>query len=266
MIKLNLLPAYVLEKGRIRNTIIVFVVLIALEVGVVFKVMTDLQAQEKWFVADKPYYTDRVAIIAAEKADAAAIASKSGVYDPYVQFFSRRDIQAYNDGIAKVMTEAANTVGGTSAWFDNLTIEDNKIQCNGQITGLMNFVNYYFRMKDTGLTVAPAAKPATSPYAPTMNQTVELDISGSLKTSMPKAPAAPAGETLPDKLYAPYSATPAAGEAGAAGDPSAGGAPGPGGTPGAMPGGTPGGAPGAMPGGTPGGAPGAMPGGAPAGR
>ena len=222
MIKLNLLPQYIIEFRRIRTVILVFVITLAIEGGVVFKVYSDLQAQEVWFTKDKAYYDTRTTMINGEKSKADAIAGKAGKYASYIEYFTRKPAVDNANGIAKVLEEAAQKLGKTSAsWFDEITIDKGTVSANGNINGLMNFVNFYFKMKKASFTVTPAAQPAPTPADAkvTMAQTVPLTISGTV-SAMPTAPAPPeATPSIPADLYKPAGAAPAAVAPGAAAAP-----------------------------------------------
>lgn len=244
MIKLNLLPQYVIEFRRIRVLIIVFVAVLLLEGTVVYTAYTDLQKQAKWFTDDKGYFTARKSMIDGEKSKADELNTKSASYQPYIDFFTRGPVVKYNEGIVTSLQEVAKMVGGGPAWFDDLTLADTNVTMNGKIKGLMNFVNFYFKMSDTGMKVTPAAHPAPSADASTvkntMAQVVPLVVVGTIKTALPKPPAPPDKAMTPSELYIPATAAGAA-----AGTPGAPGAPG------AAAAGTPTPGPGAMPGGLP---------------
>lgn len=223
MIKLNLLPSYVIEARRIRTVIVVFIVLLGIEGGLIFKAYTDMQAQEAWFKADKEYYVKRKQTIDASVAAATAWKGNSGAYATYNSFFTRDAVIEYNNKIALCLEEAAELVGGGKAWFTSLNISKDELTVTGKINGLMNFVNYYFRMSDAGLLVVPAAQPAASPNKPTLGQQVPLSISGKLKkNAVPEPPGLPDTPELPSDLYKQAGSTPAPGAAPAAGAPAAG--------------------------------------------
>lgn len=243
MIKLNLLPSYVLEAKRIRNVIVIFVVLLLLEGGIVFQAYLDLTAQEAWFPKDQKYFEERTAMIQKEKATTKALQDKVNVYDPYIKFFTRGEVITYNNTIATSIEEAAKAVGGSKAWFSTMTIKGKDVTVNGRIKGLMNFLNYYFAMKTKGFKITPAAKTAASPDRPTLNQEVPLAMTGSITTSLPDPPKAPgdAGAAY-TSLFQAAGAAPAAGAGGAA--PAAGGAGAPAGAPAGAAAGGPAGAPG----------------------
>ncbi len=216
MIKLNLLPSYVIEKRRIRTVIVVFLILIGVEAGVVFKAYADLQAVEKWFKDDAPYFTKRADMINAEKTKATTWETQAKVYEPYISFFTRGAVIDYTNGIATSLAEAGKLVGGGKAWFDKLTITGNAVEYEGHIKGLMEFVNFYFKAKASTppLTVEPLAIPAPSPSQPTMNQEVVLKVKGTVTAGLPAAPG-PVGEAAETNLLY-HSASGAAPEAGAA--------------------------------------------------
>lgn len=216
MIKLNLLPQYVIEYRRIRLLIIVFVVALVFEGGIVFKAYTDLKAQAAWFVNDKSYYDTRQKKIADAKAKADAAEAKQNSYKPYNDFFQRDAVLKYNHQMVACLQEVAGLVGGQpAAWFDDLTLDKSSVTMHGKIKGLMNFVNFYFKMKDTGMKLEPAAQPASSPKSPTLNQEVALQVSGSIKSALPDKPPLPQGETpkTPGDLYIPYKGASAPGGA-----------------------------------------------------
>ena len=214
MIKLNLLPQYVLEIRRIRVVVIAFLVLLALEAAVVYQAYSDLRKQEAWFQADKEYFTARTKKINDAVGVAKQYEDKSKIYDPYNAFFTRDAVFQYNEQIANAIEESARTIGGDKAWFNDMTVnKDGTVVVHGQITGLMNFLEYYFKMKDKGFSVTPAALPAPSPAEPTMGQEVTIAMAGNITSTLPEMPPVPTVASqppvLPDKLYIPAGAAPA---------------------------------------------------------
>ena len=198
MIKLNLLPTYVNEVRRIGIVIIIFLIFVVLELLVIFKAYIDLQAQEAWFTHDKDYYTNRAADIAKEKSAADDLKGKVNSWDSYTTFFSRKDTVDHAEAIAKSLAEVGQVLGSSGrseVWYDNYTLKDTAVTAEGHINGLMNFVDFYFNSKDSGLTVEPGAKPTPSPSPAdvkmTAEQPIKLKITASIKTAVPKAPQPP---------------------------------------------------------------------------
>ncbi|MHB9024483.1 MAG: hypothetical protein ACYC7E_09945, partial [Armatimonadota bacterium] len=218
MIKLNLLPPYVLEKRRIIMWIWIFLVLIGAESGILFKVYLDYKAQEDWFRSDKSYYEQRKSTIDKAKSDADAISTKVSPYTGYNDFFTRGQTVQYVQELAKAMAEPTTVLSSSpDLWYDNLTIDGKGVSTTGTIRGLMNFVNYYFKLKDAGYTVEPRAKPFPAPMT---TQKVPLVVTGMNKTELPKPPAPPAAVKWGDLyLEAGKAAAPAEGGAAAGGAP-----------------------------------------------
>ena len=225
MIKLNLLPPYVPERPKIRTVIVTFIILLALQGGVVFKFYLDLQAIEKWFPTDSQYYDARKAVIDAEGAKAVEIAGKADAYTTVVGFFNRTAAQEYTTKLATTLTEATAKIGVTQGvWYKDMTIDSTgalKLN-NGDIKGLMNFVEYYFKMKDAGFTIQPAAQPYPAP----LDQHIALNITGTV-SALSAAPIAPGTFSGWADLYKAAGATTpgAEGEAPPAGEAPAGEAP-----------------------------------------
>ena len=118
MIKLNLLPQYVIEFRRIKVLVIFFVIILALEGGVVIKAYLDLKNQAAWFTKDKSYFDTRKAMIDKEVAEAGEWKKNSTAYTSYIDFFSRGAVVDYNSKLVKTLQEAASQVGGgRQAWF-----------------------------------------------------------------------------------------------------------------------------------------------------
>jgi len=211
VIKLNLLPQYVIEARRIRVVVILFLVLLGLEGGIIYKAYIDLQAQETWFTNDKNYFTDRTKMIQGKKQERDLWKGKKDIYRPYIDFFTRNAIIQYNEGIAAAIEEAANTVGSGQTWFDSLSVtKDGQATATGHIVGMLNFLDYYFKMKPKGFTLVPQARPAPS-YARdkwTLNDELPILVSGKITRTFPAKPTIP-GETpvTPDKLYIPWGGT-----------------------------------------------------------
>ena len=208
MIKLNLLPQYIIELRRIRVIAVLFVVLLVIECAVVFKAYVDLQAQTRWFKYTQ-YFTDRQATIAKAKAAADDLDGKSQKYDPYIKFFTRGAVVDYNKQIVDALQEAGSKVGGDkNAWFSDFQISSKgNITYNGNITGLMNFLEFYFRMEDNGLQITPKAKPATQAGMSVMNQPIPLTVTGALKNALPSPPTPPEAAKSWLNLFVPYAAT-----------------------------------------------------------
>lgn len=205
MIKLNLLPQYVIEVRRIRVVIIVFLVLLGLEGAIVYQAYADLQLQETWFTKDKDYFAQRADMIKAEKKTRDDLANQAKIYRPYIEFFTRNAIIEYNDKIAFSIEKAANTIGGGLPWFDVLTVtKAGDVTARGQIKGMINFLDYYWKMKDVSFTLVPQARPAPSPAQPTLQDELPIIISGKISDTFPEKPGVP-GETplQPGQLYIP---------------------------------------------------------------
>lgn len=202
MIKLNLLPSYVLEARKIRNVIIAFLVLLALEGGVIYKAYIDLQAQEKWFTQDKEYFTKRIAEIKAVKAERDKIKGQKDIYRPYLDFFGRKAIIEYNDAIASALLQAASDITSNQQekpWFDSLTVKkDGSVEAKGKIKGMISFLDYYFAMKEKNYALVPKAKPAASWNRSqwTLGDTLDVELTGKAK-ALPDKPKAPSEAVTP---------------------------------------------------------------------
>jgi len=210
VIKLNLLPSYVIEARRIRTVVILFVVLLALEGGIVYQAYSDMQKQIDWYTKDKEYFAQRTTMVKGEKEKRTKLENESKVYEPYINFFSRDAIITYNNDIATVIEEAANAVSGgpkAQPWFDDLTVKKGgEVSANGRIKGIINFLDYYWKMKEVSFTLTPQARPAPSPAQPTLNDELRVIVSGKIAKSFPTAPTMPPGKpALPGDLYTPAS-------------------------------------------------------------
>jgi hypothetical protein len=259
MIKVNLLPKYYGEGRRIMLTIIVGVVILLIEAIPVVKMPADYKLWTDWFAGEKKFYQDYGTKADAEVAVTEKWKTDATTYTKFLGSFSRGETQKYNNTIVQALNDIASRVGGGGAYFDEMTLQDDKVVMQGQIKGLMNFVNYYFKLSKNELLLQPMARP----YPTSMDrQIIAVNVIGTLKKPMPVQPAFDFTAEDYDKLYVPDGGTatspvPNVGAGGAA----AGAAPA-GAAPGAAPGGAaPGGVPGAAPGGAaPGGA---APGGTP---
>lgn len=191
MIKLNLLPRYLIEIQRLKVMSIVFGILLALIAGVTLKARADYKAQAEWYASDMKYYTNYKKDIDAAKADADAKGKLAQVYPKYNTFFSRVEAQQHADAIAKSIAEAANAVSGQKAWYKQMRIEKDKVTLDGEMVGLMEFVNYYFHLKGNNFEVDPGAQPYPTPRA----QVIALRVRGTIATPLPAIPDVPnAGE------------------------------------------------------------------------
>lgn len=217
MIKLNLLPSYVLEARKIRNVIIAFFVLLALEGGIIYKAYTDLKLQETWFTTDKNYFTQRTQAIKTAKQARDAIKGQSAIYRPYIEFFGRKAIIEYNNAIAETLLQAANDITSgqkDKPWFDELVVgKDGAVTAKGKIKGMISFLDYYFAMKDKNYTLAPQARPAASWNRSewTLYDTLDVQLSGKVAKAFPTKPALPGDKpAAPGDLYIPFTAGAAA--------------------------------------------------------
>lgn len=217
MIKLNLLPAHVHEGGRIRLSIIIFLIVVGLEVGVILWAKQGYASQEKWFTTDKDYYTQRTTMIKGKIDESKKLADPSKKYADLNDFFRRKTVVDYTQQLAAVMAEVPGKFGGTTAWFDSMVIEKNNVTLTGKVKGIMNFVDFYFKMKGRGVTVKPG-DPGPKPWpANPRTQEIPLTLSATLSKEIPAAPKVPDGVDPWTKLYMKHGEAPAEGAEGAAG-------------------------------------------------
>lgn len=183
MIKLNLLPRYLLEIRRLKIMSVIFGIIFAAVCGVILKAHADLKSQAAWFAKDKLYYQSYKREIETAKAAADAISVNAAIYPEFNKFFTRGPAQDHADAIAERIVEAVNAVSGQKAWFTTMRIEKSDVTLTGEIQGLMNFVNYYFHLKGNNFSVAPAAQPY--PASP-VNQVISLNVTGKLSAPLPE--------------------------------------------------------------------------------
>lgn len=271
MIKVNLLPKYYGEGKRILITIIVGVVILIIEAVPVLKMPADYKMWTDWYISEKaPFYDEYGKAADGEIAVTEKWKGEAGTYKKFLTAFSRDETQKYNNAVVESLVDVASRVGGGGAYFDDMTLQDSNVKMTGKIKGLMNFVNYYFKLSKNELKLEPMAEP----YPESMDkQIIAVNVAGTLKKPMPSQPAFSFTADEYGTLYVPNGSTaPAPPNVGGGGGGAAAGGTAPadggaaGGAPGSAPGTAPGGAPGATaPGGTtPGGAPPASAGGPPA--
>ncbi len=223
MIKLNLLPGYVHEKGRIRLSIIVFLIVVGIEVGLIFWAKMGYEAQAKWFDVDKQYYTERTKMINTEIEGTKSLNGPSTKYATLIEFFRGAKIVEYNKALVETMSEVPGKLRGANAWFDKMTITGKKVTLPGHVKGITNFVDFYFKMKGAGFTVTPTGKTPMPWPANPRTQVMDVELSTELAAGIPaETEKAPEG-TVPWKdLYKAHSDKPAEGAEGAApADPNA---------------------------------------------
>lgn len=248
MIKLNLLPGYVHEKGRIRLSIVVFLIVVGIEVGLIFWAKMGYEAQAKWFDSDKPYFTDRVAMITKEIDGTKTLNAPSLKYDALIAFFRGEKIIEYNKAVVETMAEVPSKLRGANAWFDTLNIKGKTVTMDGHVKGITNFVDFYFKMKGNGFTITPTGKTPMPWPANPRTQVMDVKISTELTAGIPaETEKAPEGTQPWGALYKAHSDAPPAAEGGAAPEggapPADGAAPAPGGPPAGAPPAPPAGAP-----------------------
>ncbi len=201
MIKLNLLPGYVHEKGRIRLSIIIFVIVVALEVGVILWAKQGYDAQAQWFTKDKAYYTKRTEMINQRIEDSKKLSGPSTQYATLITFFSRKPVVEYAGALGGVMKAVPAKLGSTDAWFDSMTINKKDVTLNGKIKGIMNFVDFYFKTKDAGFTVKPGDPgPLPFPENP-RTQEIPITLTCALDVEIPETVKAPDGVSPWPALY-----------------------------------------------------------------
>jgi hypothetical protein len=255
VIKLNLLPPYINERRRMLMAIVVFVVLLLPLAFVIFELQSGWQQQEAWYNTEAQNYTTYTSSVSTYQKGADDVKSAAGQYKDWITTFGDlAPSRAYCQKTAQSLIEAGNLVSGGGSWMDQMEVfSDGTVKTKGKIKGTMQFLAYYFRLKDKGCTLDPAVQPAPMQK---MTDTVPLVVSGKV-TALPSAITLPgSGKNNWSDLYQSVSGQSGSGGGGnpfaGGGNPFAGG-----GNPFAG-GGNPfagAGAPGSAPGG-PGGAPG----------
>jgi len=150
VIKLNLLPSHIFERRRIYITIAVSLALIALEWLVILKFKADVQAQQEWYTNDTSRVKDYQSKLDAYTTEETGFKNYPAVYSKWIDTFGTlQPFKDYTNQIAVTLAEAARKIGGGGAWFDDMTIDnDGKLSADGHIKGSMQFLNYYFRIRD----------------------------------------------------------------------------------------------------------------------
>lgn len=254
MIKVNLLPSYIAEFRRMKILAVVFAVLFIIEGGLAMGWSNGRKAQTEWMNTDKARLDAMAGQYKSYQGDADKLKSNSEAYSSYIKFFyGLGPMKDYNaEMVDKTFTEAAQKIGGDGTAYHDFTVKaTGDLEATGRMKGSLQFLNYYFRMKDQSFTLDPAVQVGP------LTQTVKLHVVGKV-SPLPTPPSVPGTNNTWDALFKSVSGAVAGGAGAAPGAPGApGGAMMPGGAGGAMPPGAPGGA---MPPGAPGGA---MPPGAP---
>ena len=205
MIKLNLLPSHIFEMRRIIITVVVFAVLFALEWGFLFKFKADVLAQSAWYTTDttrvKGYQTD----LDKYASDETAFKGYPDVYKKWLETFDQlQPYKVYTGKIAVTMAEAAKKLAGGGVWFKTITIaNDGGVTAAGKIKGSMQFLNYYFRIRDlkgTLTTLAPAVK--VDPKSDTAVIDVNVTWPGAA-TAFPTPPTLPDSTNPHDSIFKP---------------------------------------------------------------
>ncbi len=225
MIKINLLPPWIHEPKRIIILTIISLVIGGMGAGVLNAAKNDLLGPVDAYYKEIAAFGKQEALCKEQATIASTWQGDATKYDEYVKFFSGAGVKAYNNSIADVLEEVATKIGTyPGAYYQSVTIADKSVTLNGKIKGLMNFANYYFKMKAAGMKLTPNAKP----YATSLDQEIALATSGSITKTVLPAPTPPTG--TPAAVYTDLYKAAGGGAAGGAGDPGGGGAP-PTGTP-----------------------------------
>jgi hypothetical protein len=201
MIKLNLLPGYVHEKGRIQASIAIFLIVVGLEVGVILWAKQGYEAQAKWFATDKTYYTERTTMIDSAITASKSLAEPSKKYETLVTFFKRGPVVDNMKLYTSAMAAVPQKLGSTGAWFEDMNISKKEVTLTGKVKGIMNFVDFYFMLKGKGFTVKPGDPgPMPWPKNPRI-QEIPITLTCTLDAEVPEAAKGPEGAQPWTALY-----------------------------------------------------------------
>lgn len=188
MIKINLLPPWIHEPRRILVLSIISLVIGGMGAGFMVMVKNDMLGPIDKYYTEKSAFEKVTQECEAQKSIATQWEGDSKKYDDYVKFFSGEGLKTYNDSIAQVLEEVSTKVGTfPGAYYQTVTISDKSVTLNGKIKGLMNFVSYYFQMKNQGMALTPNAKP----YSTSLDQEIALETKGTLTKAPIAAPVPP---------------------------------------------------------------------------
>jgi len=231
VIKLNLLPSHIFEAKRIIITIIVSVVLIAMEWGFIFAMKSGVNAQVAWFDKDTSRINAYKGDLDKYVTEETTFKSTPDVYVKWIDTFGQlQPFKEYASKIAVTLAQAAQKIGGGGAWFTDMKVEqDGKLSANGSIKGSMQFLNYYFRIRDLKgdlKTLAPAVVVKNSQLGDTISVTISWPGAASGFPTPPDLPDTTPSRSQFDSIFLPSgggAAAPAAGgPSGPAGPPATG--------------------------------------------
>ena len=246
MIKVNLLPSYVIEFRNIKKIAIISLIVVVVALVGVWKFDSDLKNQQAWFEEDRIRCDTRSTEVKKYEEGAVLIATKAAAYDPWLKYFTLPIYQDYVNSIADTMSSVGGAIAGRGLWYKTLRVATTgNFSAEGNIQGAMQFLNYYFRMKDSGFILEPAVEP----YSPQRGVTprnyqfsflIPLKVNGKVGNTMLPTPTLPAAGSAWQGLHQPFGGAQQqqGGAPGAPGAPPTGGPPPTGGgVPGAVPGG-----------------------------
>ena len=232
MIKVNLLPSYVIEFRNIKKILIVTLIVAVVGLVTVWKYGTDVLLQEQWYVSDLSRLSEYTQRIESYRDDSQSLATDAGKFTEWINAFTLTKYQDYTKSIADVFRSVGGAIAGRDLWYNELTIKDSsEFIADGSIRGSRRFLDYYFRMRDDGFTLTAAAIPFPATEQGTNSQIqqhrfqalVPLHVTGAVAPSMLPVPQLPSGGTNYNSLFTPVQ--------GAADPAAAGGPGGPGGSP-----------------------------------
>jgi hypothetical protein len=196
VVRINLLPSYVFEPARIRTIVIIFVILLAIEGGVVILGKQSAERITAWYTQDAVQFATGPGTWKQKVDDQVTAAKgwteKADKYTKYIQFFSNAPDNAavkYANDVADVFVNASTTVGANAGvWYKSLTISGTQITLEGNIKGLLNFTHYYFKMKGKKFTVSPDKVDLQETITKKLGQDIPLTIVGTIEKQIPPAP------------------------------------------------------------------------------
>ena len=197
MIKVNLLPSYVIEFRNIKKIAIIALIVVVVGLIGVWKYDTDLKDQQAWYQEDKIRCDERVKVVQEYAKGAEELATKAGAYSPWINGFTLQVYQDYVESIAATMSSVGGAIAGRGLWYKTLKVgTTGSFSAEGTIKGAMQFLNYYFRMKDSGFTLEPVVEPYNASRGVTARNYqyefhIPLRVNGQVGNSMLPTPTLP---------------------------------------------------------------------------
>jgi Tfp pilus assembly protein PilN len=143
MIKINLLPAHILERQRVRSVMILVIVIILIEAGVLGLVMMRVKQQLADAKIELEYWKTRAGAVAQVESETQKTQTQAMFYGRWVLWKS--SIEKYHEAWAEVLGEIAKWIYA-KVQVDSLQPSQTQVQIAGRTTSIESFRKAYLNI------------------------------------------------------------------------------------------------------------------------